>query len=360
MELNTTKKIAVLCDYRLMPERVGGMDRFFWKFDKYCKQNGCEIVWFFPNKASHGEYENLVIHSAETKSIEAAFLAYCSFHNCEFDVVVTHFLELCTSFFKKVKANSSCKTIAVDHNPRPIRGYSLKKRIGKRVKGLLYSRYTDLFVGVSEYTQNHILRDFGFHLKSKTIVVYNGIVHELYQKRSQRNLSKPTFLVACHLRFSKGIQDLIKAVAMLPDSIKKEIRIDVYGEGEYKSILVNMIETYKLAPVFTFKGSVPNLYEVYGQYDYLLQPTHMECFSLSILESLSANVPVITTSVGGNEEAVFDGKNGYIFKPKDVKALSGILERVYLGESHIDEKTNSYIEENFSIEKMVSEHYKLL
>ena len=30
----------------------------------------------------------------------------------------------------------------------------------------------------------------------------------------------------------------------------------------------------------------------------------MECFSLSILESLAANIPVITTPVGGNLEVV--------------------------------------------------------
>jgi glycosyltransferase involved in cell wall biosynthesis len=37
----------------------------------------------------------------------------------------------------------------------------------------------------------------------------------------------------------------------------------------------------------------------------------MECFSLSILESLSANVPVITTNVG-NEEVIINNKMVYI------------------------------------------------
>ncbi len=34
------KKIAVVCNYGLTPNRVGGMDRFFWLFDKKCKENG--------------------------------------------------------------------------------------------------------------------------------------------------------------------------------------------------------------------------------------------------------------------------------------------------------------------------------
>ena len=126
--------------------------------------------------------------------------------------------------------NSYCKAfkiakkiIAVDHNPRPFKGYPLKKRIQKRVKGLLYSRYIDLFVGVSQYTVNEIIKDFGSHLTRKSLVVYNGIAYEKFIKRANRNSIKPTFLVACHLRYSKGIQDLIDAVALLPENILEQL-----------------------------------------------------------------------------------------------------------------------------------------
>ncbi len=349
-----------MCNYRLMPERVGGMDRFYWEFDKKGKALGHEIVWFFPNMASHGGYPDLTVYGAGNQSVEEFFLTYCREEHKTFDVVMTHFLELCTPFYKQIKALFPCKIVAVDHNPRPINGYPLKKKIGKLIKGVLYARYIDLFVGVSEYTKHHILKDFGSRLASKTQVVYNGIVHELYEKRKQRNLKKPSFLVACHLRYSKGIQDLIEAVSLLPNDIKQELHIDIYGEGEYRSQLLANIAKHHLDNVFAFKGSVPNLYEIYAQYDYLLQPTHMECFSLSILESLGANVPVVTTSVGGNEEAVKHGKNGYIFEPENVKALSGLLEKLFTGDIAITEATNQHIEANFSIEKMVAEHLKLI
>jgi L-malate glycosyltransferase len=97
MELK--KKIAVLCDYRLMPERVGGMDRFFWLFDTECKARGHEVVWFFPNDLQNEGYSQLTIVAANGKSIEQTFLDY----NQPFDVVFTHFLELCTPFYKTVK-----------------------------------------------------------------------------------------------------------------------------------------------------------------------------------------------------------------------------------------------------------------
>jgi L-malate glycosyltransferase len=355
-----SKRIALICNYQLLSSRIGGMDRFFWLFDQECKVRGYNVFWFFPNTIDQENYKKLYIISASGKPLESFFIDYCKQNNITFDVVITHFMELCTSFYKKVKQQQSAKIIAVDHNPRPVDGYPLKKRIVKRIKGILYSRYIDLFVGVSNYTKDHILNDFGKQISNKTVVIYNGILHELFAKRANRNFIKPSFLVASHLRHSKGIQDLIVAVSLLPIAIISEIKIIIYGEGNYEEKLKELIIQKGVTPVFEFKGSVANLFEIYYNYDYLLQPTHMECFSLSILESLSANVPVITTSVGGNEEVIKNGENGFIFAPKDCDALKDILLNLFNGKSKIKNSTNQLIENQFSIDKMVKEHMDIL
>lgn len=355
--MDLKKKIAVLCDYHLMPERVGGMDRFFWLFDAECKALGHKIIWFFPNSEAHEGYADLSIIAAKGNSIEQTFLAY----EQSFDFVYTHFLELCTPFYKAVKKqNLAVKIIAVDHNPRPFNGYPLKKRLQKRIKGLIYASFVDIVVGVSQYTVNEIFRDFGCHLKNRTQVIYNGIAHQKIKKRTFRSFQKPNFVVACHLRYSKGIQDLIEAVALLPKEIVSHICIDVYGEGEYQSTLETLIYKHNLQDNFVFKGSAANLYEIYYQYDYMLQPTHMECFSLAILESLSANVPVITTPVGGNEEVITDGVNGYILPVQNPQKWSVMLQNIFTGDKKIITNTSSLIENEFSIEKMVENYLKLL
>lgn len=359
MGLNQNK-IAVLCNYKLLPERVGGMDYFFWDFDKKCKENNIQIDWFFPNQSDHGNYSDLNIISSKTNSVENYFVSFCSTNKPEYTHIITHFVELCTPFFFKVKKFSKAKIIAVDHNPRPLNGYPFKKRINKKLKGILFSGYIDIFVGVSHYTVNEILKDFGSHLKSKTLTIYNGVILDAIQVRENRAIAKPSFLVASHLRESKGIQDLIQAVNLLPVEIKDQIHISIYGDGPYKNQLFEKIERYNLQDCFTFMGSKSNLNEIFVQYDYMLQPTHMECFSLSILESLAANVPVITTDVGGNTEAITSGENGYIFKAKDIKSLTGILEDVYLGNKKISGNTRELIANSFSLPKMVINHFELL
>lgn len=354
------RKIAVLCDYKLLPERVGGMDYFFWDFDKKCKENGIEIDWFFPNKSNHGKYPDLNICTNKTGSIENIFFSFCQQNKANYTHIITHFLELCTPFFYKIKKLSNSKIIAVDHNPRPLNGYSFKKKINKMVKGILFSKHIDLFIGVSNYTVNAILEDFGSHLKAKTITIYNGVILGSISERHVRRDIKPSFLVASHLRESKGIQDLIEAVNALSCQIKNEIIITIYGDGPYKKKLTEKIKEYNLEKCFVFMGSKANLNEIFYQYDYMLQPTHMECFSLSILESLAANVPVITTDVGGNKEVISDAENGYIFEAKDVKALTAIIQDVYLGNKKISINTRELIANSFSLPKMVENHFKLI
>ncbi|MGL2966835.1 glycosyltransferase family 4 protein [Flavobacterium sp. XGLA_31] len=352
------KIIAVICNYKLLPERVGGMDYFFWMFDKKCKENDIQVDWFFPNTSNHGLYKELTIYHSHHKNVERFFLENYS-QNC-YSHIITHFVELCTPFYKQLKRVNKAKVIAVDHNPRPLSGYPLKKRFEKRVKGILYSRYIDLFVGVSHYTVTEILNDFGSQIKNKTITLYNGVVIDDIKVRTERNFENPTFLVASHLRESKGIQDLIDAVAMLTKDEQRKIKIDVYGEGPYASKLLEKVKVLQLEASFDFKGSVADLKDVFCQYDYMLQPTHMECFSLSILESLAANVPVITTNVGGNEEAITDGVNGYIFKAKDIVALKTILHQILANEIKIEANTRTLVEERFSLKTMVDNHFSLI
>tara|TARA_R110000868_G_C10963746_1_gene768817 strand:+ start:2654 stop:3739 length:1086 start_codon:yes stop_codon:yes gene_type:complete len=360
MDVNK-KHIAIICNYELLEGRVGGMDYFFWAFNKKCKENQIKIDWFFPNKASHEEYHEFNIIPFSNTSLEQSFINHIKTQKVQYSHIITHFVELCTSFFAGIKKYQTSNVIVVDHNPRPIGGYLLKRRIKKRLKGLLYSKHINQFIGVSDYTSQAILKDFGSFLKPKTQTIYNGVlIDAIISKTTERSKLNPKFLVVSHLRESKGIQDLINAVHLLPEDLKSDLKIDIYGDGPYKNWLFQLVSIYNLESNFNFKGGQSNVNELYQNYDYLIQPTHMECFSLSILESLAANVPVISTPVGGNLEVIINGENGFIFETKDVKALYSLLTSIIKGEKSITKNTRTLIESKFSIDKMVQKHLEIL
>lgn len=352
------KKIAVVCNYALNPNRIGGMDRFYKAYDKKAKDLGYEVDWYFIEYSGFDFYADLTIFSSAHQCVESFFLNKVQQEAIKYDILVTHFLALCTPFYKKAKGAGISEIIAVDHNPRPLEGFPIAKIIKNKLKGILYSRYIDQFIGVSDYTRKQILKDYGFFLFQKTKVIYNGIDTSVFKKRIQEN--KNNFIVCSHLRHSKGIQDLINAVAILEDSVKTQMQIDVFGEGPYETELLTLTHSKNLQDVIHFKGSSSKLNELLSNYSYLIQPTYMECFSLSILESLSANVPVITTTVGGNLEIIKHNENGFIFEPKDVAALSEILKNIILSNWKIDTDVSAKIENEFYLEKMVDEHIKLV
>jgi L-malate glycosyltransferase len=353
--MKVNKNIAVLCKYDLNPFRIGGMDRFFVAYNKKCENAGLEVTWFFSGGEKFDFYNDLNL-KISSGNLELDFLDYHK--KMRFNLVITHFLELCTPFYKKIKSIGDTLVIAVDHNPRPIEGFSFEKRLKNRLKGLMYSKYIDQFIGVSQYTKDCILSDFGIHLKQKTRVVYNGIDTDIYIKRTEKNFGK--FIVASHLRHSKGIHDLILAVSNLNTNVKESISIDIFGDGPLKGNLMEMVKENGLEKIIHFKGSSAKLPTLYQNYSYLLQPTYMECFSLSILESLASNVPVITTPVGGNEEIINNRVNGYIFPAKNTVVLSELLTDILSEEYGIKKDVSEKIEKEFTLQKMVENHFKVL
>lgn len=358
--MNNFRKIAVLCNYELLSERVGGMDYFYWEFDASCKRNNIQVDWFFPNRSNHGHYGNLTIYASGNQSIETFFLQYTKESTQNYTHVVTHFVELCTPFFRKIKQLSNAKVIVVDHNPRPLIGYPLKKKIEKKVKGFLFSRYIDQFVGVSPYSVNKMILEFGGQIATKTQLVFNGLNQSEFKKKTSFS-SNNRFIVASHLRMDKGIQDLILAVKLLNDEVKYNFIIDIYGAGHYKYNLLKIINRYHLKDYFNFKGSVSNLNELYCVYDYLIHPSHGETFGYAVLESLICNLPVVTTTNQGNILGlVSNSHNGFLFQEQDIVGLKRILQNILSSNVTINE--DAFLEDlsDFSLNKMVENHLQLL
>ena len=362
------QRIAVLCQYELLENRVGGMDEFFWAFDRYCQDHGVMIDWFFPKTASHGDYPQMSILSSQGQSIEQFFLGHLKTSETNYDCVMTHFLELSTVFAKNLKGLTSAKLIQVDHNPRPLRGYALKKRIKKRLKGLLYNAYVDQFVGVSKNTAFEIVRDFGPRVQSKTTTIYNGVNLSKIKKRISDQDNEPLgngdkpplkLLVVSHLRPSKGIQDLIQAVAVLKREKSFDLIIDIYGDGPYRQSLEKMTSDLGVSSHFKFKGSM-DVSEVYAEYDCLIHPSHMECMSLTLLEVLTAGLWVITTKVGGTPEIITHDKNGWLYKAGATKELTELLGNATNKVALENKVHTSQILQNHSLDEMVKHYYKLL
>ncbi len=353
--------IAIICEYVLIPERIGGMDRFFKAYDSALKEKGYAVTWFFKDVIEFDFYKDLNIISANNKEVNSFFINHCFTNNIKHDVVMTHFTELCTKSYKKIKQLMDVYIIAVDHNPRPVGGFSIKKQLKNKIKGKLYHKYIDMFVAVSKYSKENLIKDFGNQIASKIKIIFNGIETQKYIQKTNFNTHN-NFIVACHLRKEKGVQDIIEAVIILPSDIQEKIKIAIYGEGPYEKILKQKVIENNLEKSIVFMGSTDQLESIYHLFDYLIHPSHGETFCFTVVESLMSNLPVITTNNAGNIlSLVCNNENGYIFNIGDINELSAIIRKILIGEKQIKASTfYKEIENEFSISMMVANHLKLL
>jgi glycosyltransferase involved in cell wall biosynthesis len=56
-------------------------------------------------------------------------------------------------------------------------------------------------------------------------------------------------------------------------------------------------------------------------FDLYVLPSHLECFSLSLLDAQLADLPVIGSDSGGTPEVVIPDQTGWLFKPRSISSL---------------------------------------
>lgn len=110
---------------------------------------------------------------------------------------------------------------------------------------------------------------------------------------------------------NKNVILQLKALSILK---RKNIQIEliIVGEGDERTTLTTYINKNQLTKDVTLTGFQQNPYPLLKTSDCLLVSSFSEGFPTVIVEALYLGVPVITTPVGGTEELIKEGKNGYI------------------------------------------------
>lgn len=72
----------------------------------------------------------------------------------------------------------------------------------------------------------------------------------------------------------------------------------------------------------------PRLLDLYRQADVFVLPTYADCLAVVLAEAMAAGLPVVTTAVGAQAEAVQDGRSGLVVPPGDAAALRRALQRL--------------------------------
>jgi glycosyltransferase involved in cell wall biosynthesis len=201
---------------------------------------------------------------------------------------------------------------------------SLQRRLAKN---------THRFVTVSQALKNEITNwenipeDF-------VRVIYNGISPENFQKQKSPLLKMklglnpviPVVGTIARLAPQKGVKYFIQGAALLTQVIDR-VQFLVVGDGPLKKTLEYEAEQLGIREKITFTGYYSDISPIYPLIDVFVVPSLSEGLSITTIEAMAAQRPIVACAVGGIPELISHRQNGYLVPPENHQALAqGILE----------------------------------
>jgi len=131
------------------------------------------------------------------------------------------------------------------------------------------------------------------------------------------------------MRHYKGLDDVLRAMPQLPDSV----RLVLAGDGPKHAEWEALSRQLKLGERVTFPGDVPDaaLPALYQSADIYVLPanTRAEAFGIALLEAMASGLPCVTTEVGsGTSYVVQNEVTGLVVPPRSPEALAQALQRL--------------------------------
>jgi glycosyltransferase involved in cell wall biosynthesis len=197
-------------------------------------------------------------------------------------------------------------------------------------------RKADRLIAVCTSVANELSEDYGIP-RDRIRVVFNGVDPDTFrpspdkqQFRKELGLEgDPVVLFVGHFGLRKGSHQLLKAIPAILKSFPRALFVLVGGtpsflaSGIYWSALRDLVARSGIGERVRFVGTVPydDVVRYYWAADLFVLPTLYEGLPKVVLEAMACGLPVITTRVSGNTDAVVDGETGILVDPRSVEQL---------------------------------------
>ena len=182
---------------------------------------------------------------------------------------------------------------------------------------------------------------------NKLIIIYNGtqIVND---DVSNTNKGTVNLITVGRLAPWKNIDTIIKSVNLLKQHDMK-FKLFIVGSGPLESELKKLVSDLNLSSevIFTGQKKYTELTKYYENSNIYIQASGYEGLPHVLLEAINYDLSVISTPIGGSNEILQDGKNGYVLnlekgkKPNSENLKNIILETINQKELTEDKKKNA-------------------
>lgn len=197
---------------------------------------------------------------------------------------------------------------------------------------LQYLNKIDLLISPSDYLAKKFI-DRGIS-GDKIKVIKNGVdLGRFHYMESASRKKKLHFGFIGIIKQHKGIENLLKSVALLKKDNGSSFSVFIAGKGERlfieycKSLAIDL----EIAELVHFLGERKNkdIGKVYKEIDVLVVPSIWpENSPVTIMDALATGTPVLASEIGGIKEIIQDGVHGYLHKYDDPVSLKENMKKV--------------------------------
>ena len=161
----------------------------------------------------------------------------------------------------------------------------------------------------------------------------------------------------------KGLTYLVQAVPQLTGLLgPKRFRVLFVGEGDCREPLEREIAELGVEDRVTLLGFRTDMPHIVACCDVFCSPSLWEGLSISIMEAMVLNKPIVTTTILPNAELIEHEVTGLLVPPKAVKELAEALAKV-IGSPEAAQgmasAANDRVKERYTIQRMFDETWDL-
>jgi sugar transferase (PEP-CTERM/EpsH1 system associated) len=141
------------------------------------------------------------------------------------------------------------------------------------------------------------------------------------------------------------------------------VRVVIVGDGPGKEQLQAAIaKSSALRGRVTLAGESNKPEEWLNSFDVFTLPSLSEGMSNTVLEAMATELPCVVTSVGANPDLVEDDRSGYLFQPRDFRALAGRILQLASDRDlrgAFGHRGRQKVEVEFSLQRMLENYSRL-
>ena len=160
----------------------------------------------------------------------------------------------------------------------------------------------------------------------------------------------------------------INALGKLIEHLTVPVKVFIVGDGSERSTIEEAIQSLPKSPLLKIELTswIHDIAKFNAGMDLICLTSNNEGTPVSLIEAQAANIPVITTDVGGVRDVVLDGETGFIVPKNDVISFSDKM-RLLVEDENLRKKMSqngwNFVEHKFNytaLVKNMGEYYHSL